>query len=109
MLERLPALRLLVTTGMGNASIDVAAARAASWCRDGSAGNAMPELTIGMMIALTRSFAQEDAAVRRGLAAHHRPGPARTDLGMVGLGRLGIPVARLARRSAWRSSPGRST
>ena len=26
-LERLPSLRLLVTTGMGNASIDVAAAR----------------------------------------------------------------------------------
>src|SRR4051812_27668776 len=60
-LARLPALRLLVTTGMVNASIDLAAAarQGVTVCGTGGSGNAMPELTIGMMIALTRNFAQE--------------------------------------------------
>ena len=43
-------------------------------CGTGGSGNAMPELTIGMMIALTRNFAQEDAAVRAG-GWQHTIGP----------------------------------
>ncbi|BEP15612.1 D-2-hydroxyacid dehydrogenase family protein [Acidothermaceae bacterium B102] len=99
LLERLPALRLLVTTGMANASIDLAACRERGIivCGTGGAGNAMPELTIGMIIALTRSFAQEDAAVRAGRWQHTiGPGLSGRTLGVVGLGRLGTPVARLA-------------
>ena len=98
-LKRLPDLRLLVTTGMGNASIDLAAARdlGITVCGTRGAGNAMPELTIGMMIALTRSFAQEDAAVRAGGWQHTiGPGLQGHTLGVVGLGRLGAPVAQLA-------------
>ena len=98
-LEALPALRLLVTTGMANASIDLtAAARSGiTVCGTGGSGNAMPELTIGMMIALTRNFAQEDAAVRSGGWQHTiGPGLAGSTLGIVGLGRLGVPVANLA-------------
>src|SRR5580765_4269313 len=59
-LAELPALRLLVTTGMANASIDLDAASrlGITVCGTGGSGNAMPELTIGMMIALTRNFAQ---------------------------------------------------
>ena len=98
-LEALPALRLLVTTGMANASIDLAAAarQGVTVCGTGSSGNAMPELTIGMMIALTRNFAQEDAAVRAGGWQHTiGPGLAGSTLGIVGLGRLGVPVANLA-------------
>jgi phosphoglycerate dehydrogenase-like enzyme len=58
----------------------------------------MPELTIGMMIALTRNFAQEDAAIRAGGWQHTiGPGLAGATLGVVGLGRLGAPVAALAR------------
>ena len=98
-LEQLPALRLLVTTGMVNASIDLdAAARAGvTVCGTGGSGNAMPELTIGMMIALTRNFAQEDAAVRAGGWQHTiGPGLSGATLGVVGLGRLGVPVAKLA-------------
>jgi phosphoglycerate dehydrogenase-like enzyme len=98
-LARLPQLRLLVTTGMANASIDLAAAGAqgVTVCGTGSAGNAMPELTLGMIIALLRNFAAEDAAVRAGRWQHTiGVGLAGRTLGVLGLGRLGIPVARLA-------------
>src|SRR4029077_12364547 len=75
-LAALPALRLLVTTGMANASIDLdaAARHGIVVCGAGGSGNSMPELTIGMMIALTRNFAQEDAAVRAG-GRQHTIGP----------------------------------
>jgi phosphoglycerate dehydrogenase-like enzyme len=98
-LKSLPALRLLITTGPVNASIDLPAAAAAgiTVCGTGGAGNAMPELTIGMIIALTRNFAQEDAAVRAGGWQHTiGPGLSGSTLGVLGLGRLGAPVARLA-------------
>jgi phosphoglycerate dehydrogenase-like enzyme len=103
LMRQLPALRLLVTTGMMNASIDLAAARQQSItvCGTRSTGNAMPELTIGMMIALTRNFAQEDAAMRAGGWQHTiGPGLQGSTLGIVGLGRLGVPVARLAQAFA---------
>jgi phosphoglycerate dehydrogenase-like enzyme len=95
----LPSLRLLVTTGMTNASIDVAAAvaRGVTVCGTSGTTNAVPELTIGMMIALTRHFAAEDAAMRAGGWQHTiGSGLAGQTLGVVGLGRLGVPVARLA-------------
>lgn len=98
-LERLPELKLLITTGMHNASIDVAAADRLGVvvCGTGGAGNAMPELTIGMILAITRHLAEEDAAVRRGEWQHTvGTGLAGRTLGVVGLGRLGIPVAKLA-------------
>jgi phosphoglycerate dehydrogenase-like enzyme len=98
-LARLPELRLLVTTGMVNASIDLAAAaaRGVTVCGTGAAGNAMPELTLGMIIALLRNFAAEDAAVRAGRWQHTiGVGLAGRTLGVLGLGRLGTPVARLA-------------
>jgi len=98
-LAQLPALRLLVTTGMGNAAIDIAAAtrQGVTVCGTTGSGNAMPELTIGLIIALTRNFAQEDAAVRAGGWQHTiGPGLAGATLGVIGLGRLGTPVAALA-------------
>ena len=98
-LAQLPALRLLVTTGMSNAAIDIAAAEqlGVTVCGTTGSGNAMPELTIGLIIALTRNFAQEDAAVRAGGWQHTiGPGLAGATLGVIGLGRLGTPVAALA-------------
>jgi phosphoglycerate dehydrogenase-like enzyme len=98
LLRQLPDLKLLVTTGMANAAIDVVAARALGIAVSGTTGtgNAVPELTIGMIIALTRNFAAEDAAVRAGRWQHTiGPGLAGKALGIVGLGRLGIPVAAL--------------
>lgn len=98
-LAALPALRLLVTTGPRNAAIDVEAARAQGIvvCGTGGTGTAMPEITIGMMIALMRNFAVEDAEMRAGGWQHTiGVGLAGRSLGVVGLGRLGIPVAGLA-------------
>jgi phosphoglycerate dehydrogenase-like enzyme len=99
-LAKLPALQLLVTTGMVNASIDLdaAARQGIVVCGSSGSGNAMPELTIGMMIALMRNFAQEDAAIRAGGWQHTiGPGLSGSTLGIVGLGRLGVPVATLAK------------
>jgi phosphoglycerate dehydrogenase-like enzyme len=99
LLAALPDLRLLVTTGMRNAAIDLSAAThcGVTVCGTGGSGNSVPELTIGMMIALTRNFAQEDAAMRAGGWQHTiGPGLAGATLGVLGLGRLGVPVARLA-------------
>jgi phosphoglycerate dehydrogenase-like enzyme len=98
-LATLPALRLLVTTGMANAAIDVDAAhaRGITVCGTTGTGSAVPELTIGMIIALTRHFAEEDAGMRSGGWQHTiGPGLRGATLGIVGLGRLGVPVAELA-------------
>ncbi|WP_344755711.1 D-2-hydroxyacid dehydrogenase family protein [Gryllotalpicola koreensis] len=97
--ERLPELRLLVTTGMKNAAIDLDAAAARGIAVSGArgGGNSVAELTIGMMIALTRHFAEEDAAIRAGRWQHTiGPGLQGLTLGVLGLGRLGGPVADLA-------------
>jgi phosphoglycerate dehydrogenase-like enzyme len=100
LLFALPALRLLVTTGMANASIDLDAARSRgiTVCGTSGTGNAVPEITIGMMIALARNFVAEDAAMRAGGWQHTLGmGLQGRTLGVVGLGRLGVPVARLAK------------
>lgn len=100
LLRRLPALRLLVTTGMRNASIDVAAARELGVTVCGTAGSAAatPELTWGLLLALARGIPDEQAFVRgggwqRGVGFELE---GRT-LGILGLGRIGRRVAGYAR------------
>jgi phosphoglycerate dehydrogenase-like enzyme len=98
-IERLPSLRLLVTTGMQNEVLDLKAASQAGvtvcgtrWQNDG-----VPELTIGLMTCLARSVAAEDRHVRNG-GWQHTIGPqlAGKTLGVVGLGRIGQAVAGIA-------------
>jgi phosphoglycerate dehydrogenase-like enzyme len=99
LLHQLPALRLLVTTGMTNAAVDLAAAQqhGITVCGTHGSGSPVPELTLGMIIALTRNFVAEDSAVRAGRWQHTiGPGLAGLTLGVIGLGRLGVPVAELA-------------
>jgi phosphoglycerate dehydrogenase-like enzyme len=95
-LERLPALRLLVTTGMANASIDVAAANQAgvTVCGTRGSGAATPELTWALILALVRHVPEEDRRIRTGgwqqtvgFGLHGRT------LGVVGLGNIGRRVA----------------
>lgn len=108
-LQRLPRLKLLVTTGMRNASIDLDAAHDRSVIVSGTAGgpSTVPELTLGMMIALTRHFVEEDRNIRDGgWQQTVGTGLAGRTLGILGLGRLGVPVAALAQAfgmqvSAW--------
>src|SRR4051794_15213213 len=97
---RLPRLKLLVTTGMGNASIDLEAARAhgVTVCGTGSLASPTAELTWGLILALARRIPAEDAAVRAG-RWQHTIGPelAGKTLGVIGHGRLGSRVAAIGR------------
>jgi phosphoglycerate dehydrogenase-like enzyme len=99
-LAALPALRLLVTTGMANASIDMAAARDRGIVVCGTAGLPSPtaELTWGLILALLRNIPAEDRAMRAG-GWQHTIGPelAGRTLGLLGLGRLGRRVAAVGR------------
>ena len=99
-LDRLPRLRLLVTTGMANASIDLrAAARlGVTVCGTGGSRAATPELVWGLILALARHIPQEDAAVRSG-GWQRTVGweLAGSTLGLLGLGRIGQRIARYAR------------
>ena len=100
LLERLPKLRLLVTTGMRNASIDLAAAteQGIVVCGTGGVGAATAELTWGLILALLRQIPREDAATRGG-AWQVSVGVGLHDktLGVLGLGNLGSRVATVGR------------
>jgi phosphoglycerate dehydrogenase-like enzyme len=96
-LERLPGLRLLVTTGMRNAAIDLAAATDLGILVCGTAGGpeAPPaELTWGLILALARHIPHENSAIRQGhwgiSLGMSLEGKV---LGVLGLGRLGGKVA----------------
>src|SRR5262249_23266850 len=54
-LEKLPDLKLLITTGMRNASIDMAAAadRGVTVCGTGSLGRPTPRLALGVLLGRT--------------------------------------------------------
>jgi phosphoglycerate dehydrogenase-like enzyme len=67
-LERLPRLRLLVSTGMGTAHIDVAAASELGITVSGTGGRPAPaaELTWALILGLARHAGAEDAGLRAG-------------------------------------------
>ncbi len=98
-LSRLPNLKLLITTGPFNAVIDVAAAGRLGIVVSGTggAGAATPELTWGLILAVTRGIAAEDAGVRNGRwQLGIGPELMGSTLGIVGLGRTGPRVAHYA-------------
>jgi phosphoglycerate dehydrogenase-like enzyme len=98
-IERLDNLRLLVTTGARNASIDLEAARdrGVTVCGTGYAAQSTTELAWALILAVTRRICAEDARLRAG-GWQHTIGPelAGRTLGLVGLGRLGARMARIA-------------
>ncbi len=111
-LGRLENLRLLVTTGQANASIDLAAAgaRRITVCGTGGSATATAELTWGLILALARHIPEEDermkAVGRAGGAALSvgggwqrtvGTGLAGKRLGVVGLGYQGRKVAKIGR------------
>lgn len=100
LLVQLPRLRLLVTTGMRNPTIDLEAATRLGITVCGTDGLPYPtaELTWGLILAWVRRIPQEDQATRRGgwqttmgLGLHGKV------LGVIGLGRLGSQVALIGR------------
>lgn len=98
LIERLPNLKLLVTTGTRNLSIDLAAckARGIPVCGTGMVGTPTAELTWGLILALAKRIPAEERALRGG-----RWQTGLTDslagrrLGLVGLGKLGTQVAKV--------------
>ena len=99
-IERLPRLKLIVTAGMRNASIDIAAATARGIVVCGTGGLPYPtaELTFGLMLGLARDIPNQERALREGrwqTAAGF--GLNGKTLGVLGLGTLGSRVARIAR------------
>ncbi len=100
LLERLPNLRLLVTTGAKNASIDVAAAvgRGIAVCGTGAHPSGTAELTWALILAAARHVPVEVAGVRDGgWQTTVGTDLAGRRLGIIGLGRLGTRVARIGR------------
>jgi phosphoglycerate dehydrogenase-like enzyme len=99
LIEALPNLKLIVTAGMRNAAIDMEAAaqRGVKVCGSESGGHATAELTMGLIVALARNLHIEFANMREGRwqTTVGRDLRGRT-LGLVGLGRLGGHVARMA-------------
>lgn len=99
-LSRLPELRLLVTTGMRNAAIDVAAANELGIAVCGTRSGAAPtaELAWALILGLVRGVASDDAVVRAGGWQTSVPGDLEgSTLGIVGVGRLGRRVAAIGR------------
>jgi phosphoglycerate dehydrogenase-like enzyme len=109
LLGRLPALKLLVTTGPFNAAIDTAAAHRLGITVCGTGGIITPtvELTWALIHALQRHLIVEDRALRAG-RWQQTVGTdlAGATLGLVGLGRIGRRVATVGhafgmRVTAW--------
>jgi phosphoglycerate dehydrogenase-like enzyme len=99
MFEKLPGLKLVVTTGMRNAAIDMQAAkeRGVMVCGTDSAGHPTAELTIGLMIDLARKISVENARMKSGEPWQVTVGGDLNGktLGILGLGRLGQRVAKV--------------
>lgn len=98
LLRRLPRLRLLVTTGMRNSAIDLAAAQeqGIAVCGTGSRSASTVEHTWALILGRSRNLVEEAANMATGgwqttLGA----GLAGRTLGIVGLGRIGSAVAQV--------------
>ncbi|WP_405809003.1 D-2-hydroxyacid dehydrogenase family protein [Streptomyces sp. NBC_00210] len=99
MFARLPRLRLLITSGMRNASIDLEAAarHGVTVCGTASSSEPPAELTWALILGLARGVVQEASSLRAG-------GPWQSTIGadlhgrrlaLLGLGKIGAKVARV--------------
>lgn len=111
LLKRLPNLQLLASTGMRNNSIDMVAAKeldivvvgtaSAGGSRTADAAKDGPEHTVqhtwALILALARGVARDDAGVKSGgWQSSFAVGLPGKVLGVVGLGRLGAAVGKIA-------------
>ena len=98
LLATLPKLELIVTSGMRNASIDVAAAnaRGITVCGTSTLGYPTAELTWTMILAFMRSLPKEVASLAAGgWQTSVGMGVRGKTLGIIGLGRIGSDVAKV--------------
>jgi phosphoglycerate dehydrogenase-like enzyme len=98
LLAELPELRLIVTTGPSNASIDIAAARARGIpvCGTSAIASSTVEHTWALILSAVRNIPAEDRSMRNG-GWQTTVGTvlAGRTLGVMGLGRLGAQVAAI--------------
>jgi len=96
-IEALPDLKLLITTGAKNNSFDIKAAteRGVTVCGTGSVGNPTTGIAFGLMLELTRRIGFENARLKAGAPWQITIGQdlEGLTLGIVGLGKLGQRVA----------------
>src|SRR5207253_3521202 len=97
----LPKLKLLITSGMRNAAIDMEAAKDHSvvLCGTQFARDPTAPLTMGLILELTRNIGRENARMHEGQPWQKFVGmeiEGKT-LGVVGLGKLGSKVSGLAK------------
>jgi phosphoglycerate dehydrogenase-like enzyme len=99
-LARLPRLKLLVTTGMRNKAIDLAAAEEFGITVSGTGlvAESTVELAWALIMAVVRDLPGEDRRTREGHWQRTVPLQlAGSTLGILGLGRLGQRIAAIAR------------
>jgi phosphoglycerate dehydrogenase-like enzyme len=105
LIRRLPKLRMISITGASVATLDVAACsrQGVVVCNTAGGAPAAPyataELALGLLIAAARSIPTADATIRAGGFQRGVPmgmSLAGKTLGIVGLGRLGVRMARYA-------------
>jgi phosphoglycerate dehydrogenase-like enzyme len=101
LINALPNLRLLVTTGLRNNSVDLAACKARGIVVCGAPGSenglsATAELSWTLILALFKNVCSEDANMRKGLWQTGMPVSLKGKrLGVLGLGKLGGALARV--------------
>src|SRR5580698_212308 len=100
-IDALPDLKLLITTGLRNASIDTEAAKArgVTVCGTPSFGSPTSGIAIGLMLELTRHIGYENARLHAGATWQTTIGPdlEGMTLGVLGLGKLGVRTANIAK------------
>lgn len=98
--EKLPDLKLLVTSGARNAAIDMAAAKdhGVVVCGTDGAKHPTAELAIGLLIDLARNISVENARMKAGEVWQSTVGRDlfQHTIGILGLGNLGGRVAKVA-------------
>jgi phosphoglycerate dehydrogenase-like enzyme len=98
LIEQLPQLKLLNTSGMTNRSIDLTAAtdHGVVVCGTDNVGTTTAELAWGLILGLMRNIPQEDRATRDGAwQTSLGVGVAGKTLGILGLGKLGARMATI--------------
>jgi phosphoglycerate dehydrogenase-like enzyme len=100
-IEGLPEMKLLITTGARNASIDMKAAaeRGVTVCGTAGFGNPTAAIAVGLMLELTRHIGFENARMKAGEPWQVTIGQdlEGLTLGVLGLGKLGQRVANIAK------------
>lgn len=99
LIERLPNLKLLITTGERNRGIDAAACAARGVVFSGTPSFGAPtvDLTWGLILGLARGIPNEQASLRAGTWQQGLGvGLEGRTLGLLGLGKLGTKVAKVA-------------